>query len=94
MQLRYTVDVTVDPSEIDGLPSEVVGDEIKSNLESVDYVRSYDVQPSPRSSQMPTEQHEPTEGFANRPETIKAGFMWSSGTENGWTTINVYLSLS
>src|SRR5688572_8833888 len=53
MQLRYTVDVTVDPNAIeDGLPGKVVRDEIASNLEGQKYVRGCYVQPSPRSTAM------------------------------------------
>ena len=63
MQLRYIVDVTVDPTGIGGRPSSVVGDEIQSNLESVEYVLSCDVQPSPRSTAMnaTAETAQPTE---------------------------------
>lgn len=48
MQLRYTVTVDVDPGMMTpGQPSDVVRDEIKSNLESVDYVTACDVTSTP-----------------------------------------------
>ena len=48
MRLQYTITVVVDPAAIEsGNPADVVRNEIKSNLESVDYVKSCVVSPAP-----------------------------------------------
>src|SRR5690554_1525954 len=110
MQLRYTVDVTVDPNGIeDGLPERIVRDEIASNLEGQKYVRGCYVQPSQRSTDMGSTQRaaatedntdEQTTSHTNRPTVLfddghgTKVKLWNNRAEGGKEYQNIAIERS